>query len=504
MSDKTSLGASLRPAGSLLDRADSSPTPLSENQTLVDQIVSSSVSEAAKGSTLLAMFGAGAVSRLTRAGVMSLALGEGSPILPILTRGSSYAIALANESVTFAGIERGFHPSQTSFEKDWARAFINLGSLKLLGGAAEGQNLLLQHLVTDLGMVGGQQVGAQFGIVERPQGNFARQMVQAEVLNWSQKGGMALIHGLSPDLLPMEKSMDLYLRSREADLFPQEKSSPFFPQLAMATVGGPEGLLSESKKSEDRKGPSMVFSEGDPEGEGSISGGSLDPSRNKLLSSSALEAVKTNPSDPHVISMVNYLIELSEIGDVERREEATAALQELARLGVKSLELADTLHKRAKQEVDQAEALNRWDPMKQEYYRRAMGAEWNAASAVPPRNEFRRGDLYQSAVWFALKAERPQDARQIIFEALRDDFGAVAEGKLRKSAKEHPFWNKDRKIISNALAEAKVYLRFFQTFIPALATAGAGDGLFSEKEPLFLPMIMMMSRESGKDGDSGE
>src|SRR5262249_22289805 len=238
MSVKNMLGVSLRPDSGLLDRA-VSHSSLTQNQNLVDQTVSSSIDEATKGSTLLAMFGAGAVSRLTRTGVMSLAVGEGT-LLPLMARGGSYAIALANESATFAGIERGFHPSQTSFEKDWARAFINLGSLKLLGTMAEGQNLILQHLLTDLGMVGGQQVGAKFGLVEQPQGSVIQQLVQAEALNWSQKGGMALLHGLSPHLLSMEKSLDLYLRSREAEL---QRPLLFFSQLVPE---GPEILSVKS------------------------------------------------------------------------------------------------------------------------------------------------------------------------------------------------------------------------------------------------------------------
>src|SRR5262245_16349804 len=130
MGNTVSLAAILRPVSgsNLLDRAVPNSSPRSEYQNLVDQTVSSSLSEATKGSTLLAMFGAGAVSRLTRAGVMSLAVGEGT-LLPLMARGGSHAISLANESATFAGIERGFHPSQTSFEKDCARAFINLGSI---------------------------------------------------------------------------------------------------------------------------------------------------------------------------------------------------------------------------------------------------------------------------------------------------------------------------------------------------------------------------------------
>jgi hypothetical protein len=259
------------PASNLLDRTDpSGSAPLSENQTLVDQLVSTSMNEATKGSMLVAMLGAGAVSRLTRAGVMSVALGEGGTVLPMMARGGSYAIALANESATFAGIERGFHPSQVSFEKDWARSFINLGSLKLLGGAAQGQNLFLQHLLTDLGMVTGQQVGAAFKITERPQGSLAQQMVQAEALNWSMKGGMGLLQGLSPNLLAMEKSMDLYLRSRERDFSSQGPSflSPFRRLVPAGSYGNQavpassDGIRDSMKDS----GPSrenLVFAMGD-------------------------------------------------------------------------------------------------------------------------------------------------------------------------------------------------------------------------------------------------
>jgi hypothetical protein len=266
MSNKTSLVATLRPpsGSSLLDRADSSRASLSENQALIDQMISTSISEATQGSTLLAMFGAGAVSRLTRAGVMSLAIGEGGKILPIVIRGGSYAVALANESAAFAGIEKGFHPSQTPFEKDWARALINLASLKLLGGAAQGQNPILQHLLTDLGMVEGQQVGAQFGIVERPQGNFAQQMVQAEALNWSMKGGMALLQGLSPNLLPMERSIDFYLQSKDTDLFSKGlSSSRFVPQLLPE---GPGLSSAESFEPEGAKGPEIAMMSHEGEG----------------------------------------------------------------------------------------------------------------------------------------------------------------------------------------------------------------------------------------------
>src|SRR5262249_5647223 len=76
----------------------------------------------------------------------------------------------------------------------------------------------------------------------------------------SMKGGMALLHGFSPHLLSMEKSMDLYLRSRETNPFFKQQSLPFFPQpaLAGASAGG-------NKISAQSSGPSLeniVFAEG--------------------------------------------------------------------------------------------------------------------------------------------------------------------------------------------------------------------------------------------------
>src|SRR4029453_12273762 len=254
MLDEISREASRHSATSgpnLLDRVSSTST-LSSDQILVDQLVDNSLSEATKGSTLLAMLGAGYAFRLTRLGTMGLPITEGHSLLTTLSRGASYAVALAGESATFAGIERGFHSSRTSFAKDWARAFISLGSIKLLGTAAQGQSLILQHLLTDLGMVGGQHLGAGLGLMEKPQGGLAQQMVQAEAMNWSMKGGMTLLHGLSPRLTAFDKSLDLYLSSRERRISPTEETLPFFPRLV------PEGAPAEIGRRPDvqNAGPS--------------------------------------------------------------------------------------------------------------------------------------------------------------------------------------------------------------------------------------------------------
>src|SRR5215467_15121418 len=210
--------SSLSSRASLLDRANSHSQnrSLSQVQSEVDGLVGSAVSTVSDEKMMASLFAAGAVGRFIRLGTVAA---SGKSLAPLAIQAMSHVTALAGESAVFAGMERKFaqwegHAPTQSFQKDWARAFLNLGSLKLLGTAAQGQNLFLQHLLTDLGMVGGQQVGAEFGLVEKPQGTLAQQMVQAEALNWSMKGGMALLHGLAPSFLSMEMSWDLATKSQ--------------------------------------------------------------------------------------------------------------------------------------------------------------------------------------------------------------------------------------------------------------------------------------------------
>ncbi|MFO1519443.1 MAG: serine/threonine-protein kinase [bacterium] len=245
---------------SVLDRSNSvSRSAFSENQALVDQLVSNVMNESTKGSTLAAMVGAGWAFRLTRAGLMSaVTLSEGSALLPTLVRGGSYVAAFGVESATFAGIERGFHtlegrPVSHSFTKDWARAAVNLGSIKFFGAFAGSENLVVQHAFTDLGMVGGQNVAHAWGLTEKPEGNLAQQLVQAEVTNWTLKAGMSLVGGMSPGLMSSERSLDLYLRSKEMGFPWQAKdfvfaSSRFKP----AVEGGPIAMAMEGRDLEGR------------------------------------------------------------------------------------------------------------------------------------------------------------------------------------------------------------------------------------------------------------
>jgi formylglycine-generating enzyme required for sulfatase activity len=204
----------------------------------VNGLVSNAISTVSDGKTMASLFGAGLVGRFIRLGAVAAA---GKSLAPLAVQGLSHVTALAGESAVFAGTERKFaewegHAPIQSFQKDWARALINLGSIKLLGGAAQGQNLLMQHLLTDAGMVGGQYAGYAFGVTNKPQGSIAQQLIRAEGMNLGMKGSLALLHGFSPQLFAMERSIDLSLKSQKTNLellFPHS-----FPQWAGATAGG--------------------------------------------------------------------------------------------------------------------------------------------------------------------------------------------------------------------------------------------------------------------------
>src|SRR4029434_3590316 len=136
----------------------------------------------------------------------------------------------------FTSLERGFahlegHVPTQSFPKAWASAAISLGSIKLLGGGARGQNSIVQHLLVDGGMVAGHQGASALGITERAQGGLARQMIQAEALNLGMKASLAFLHGLSPRLSALERSLDLTFKFQEMGRDPR-----FFKILTQGTV----------------------------------------------------------------------------------------------------------------------------------------------------------------------------------------------------------------------------------------------------------------------------
>src|SRR4030095_12527168 len=256
MSGSSTKGISSPSRGSILDRVQpqTQSTALSESQSEVNQLVGNAISTVSDEKMMASLFTAGLAGRFIRLGTVAT---TGKSLVPIAVQGLSHATALAGESAVFAGTERKFaewggHARTQLFQKDWARAAINLGSIKLFGGVAAGQNLITQHFLVDPAMVAGHHAGYAFGVTDKPQGTLAQQMIHAEGMNLGMKGSLALLHGFSPKLSGMERSVDLALKSQEAGLFSQNQSIPFFSQPAMETAGGPEGSLTETKGNQER------------------------------------------------------------------------------------------------------------------------------------------------------------------------------------------------------------------------------------------------------------
>src|SRR4030095_8236762 len=241
MSGSSTKGISSPSRGSILDRVQpqTQSTALSESQSEVNQLVGNAISTVSDEKMMASLFTAGLAGRFIRLGTVAT---TGKSLVPIAVQGLSHATALAGESAVFAGTERKFaewggHARTQLFQKDWARAAINLGSIKLFGGVAAGQNLITQHFLIDSAMVAGHHAGYAFGVTDKPQGTLAQQMIHAEGMNLGMKGSLALLHGFSPRLSAMERSLDLTLKSYETKPFSENPPISFSPRLAWAAEG---------------------------------------------------------------------------------------------------------------------------------------------------------------------------------------------------------------------------------------------------------------------------
>jgi hypothetical protein len=241
---------------SLLSVPFSGSRPLSDIQAQVDALVSHSMDEATNWKTISAMTAAGAASRLLRLGSMTAAaplLAHRSAWLPALIRTGSQAVALSGESAVFAGMSRSFRnlegrPSSQPFSEEWAQTMISLGSLKAFGGITKGQNIVLQHLAADLGLVAGQNLASAAHLTGKSSGGLIEQMLGAEALNWQMKAGMGLVHGLTPQLMALEKSADLSLESQEREI--RLKNPPLLSFLSRGLLPVLEGGFQENPANE--------------------------------------------------------------------------------------------------------------------------------------------------------------------------------------------------------------------------------------------------------------
>jgi hypothetical protein len=254
----SSLLSGKSPSGSsnLLDRESSSPSPaLTQTQSQVDQLVTDFTHHATDWKSLAAMTAGGVAYRLGRMGAVAAETG----------RWASVGIGLGAEVTAFEMTSRSLSDltgegTQNPHLWTWngtggirqglLASLITFGSLKSAGRLAQGENVVVQHLLQDTGMVLGHQASASFGITERPQGSLAEQFLHAEVTNLQLGAGMSLAHIVAPGIQGLERSLDLSLHSTDVGArFPRpgEETSPLRnglqPAMAMAGDAPKKGGL---------------------------------------------------------------------------------------------------------------------------------------------------------------------------------------------------------------------------------------------------------------------
>jgi hypothetical protein len=165
---------------------------------------------------------------------------------PHLLRGLASLAGISAESLVFSEASRFLKIAPlSSFGNSFAATFISLSSLRVLGSLSRDQNLLVQHLFTDLGMVAGHQLSARFGLSPSPEGTLADQLLQAETLNWQMKTGMAL----TAEILPQPRHFERGLELSSSNLPFGKGTFPFLRLAHEASGKNPNLELSNQKKS---------------------------------------------------------------------------------------------------------------------------------------------------------------------------------------------------------------------------------------------------------------
>src|SRR4030095_2406676 len=205
--------------GSLLFRASLSHSDqaLSLIQNQVDRLVGGFVDQATDWRSLGAMTVGGVSYRLGRIGAMS-------SIRAMPLRALSIGVGLTAEVSAFEITNRSLqnHPSlwrwsgHGGLKQGLLQSLVTFGSLKGFGKLTEGQNLIIQHLAQDTGMVLGHQISGALRITPAPEGSLTEQFLHAEATNFQISAGMALSHELTNGrLLVSERGLNLKLESQE-------------------------------------------------------------------------------------------------------------------------------------------------------------------------------------------------------------------------------------------------------------------------------------------------
>src|SRR4030095_5133233 len=167
--------------------------------------------------SLASMATGGMAYRVGRGGLMGLGSGN-------VLRAASVGVGLSAEVLTFEGTHRGLTPlsgdthsypnlfrwnGSGGLRQGLLNSFVTFGTLKSAGSLAQGQNLVVQHMLQDTGMVLGHQAVGALGIGDRPTGTLAEQFLHAEATNLQLGAGMALRHQMAPGVHALEVGMEL-------------------------------------------------------------------------------------------------------------------------------------------------------------------------------------------------------------------------------------------------------------------------------------------------------
>src|SRR4030095_3934588 len=194
------------PGGNLLERrafplSSPSSTPL---QTHVDQAVGGFVHHATQWKSICAMTAGSLAFRWGRLGLSPFGLGAecGLPF-KMLSVGAGLVSEVSAFEITHRALQKNplGNPGKAGEENLWRfngalglkngfiTSLVTFGALKAGGALAQGQNLVLQHLVQDSAMVLGHQIAGRLGLAPLPTESLAEQFLNAgqPTCNWARE-----------------------------------------------------------------------------------------------------------------------------------------------------------------------------------------------------------------------------------------------------------------------------------------------------------------------------
>jgi hypothetical protein len=241
------IGTSLD-SSNLLNRGAPSPasSTLSPTQIQVDQLIGDFSRQASDWKTLSAMLAGGLAYQWARVGAMSSSVRAGfEPLRKTLSIGLGLgtevtAFEMTNRSLASLTGESSLNRNlwrwegQDGIRHGLVNSLITFGSLKGAGRLAQGENIIVQHMLQDTGMVLAHNISGHWGLTPRPTGTLSEQFFHAEATNLQLGAGMALGHALSGEkLLSIEKALALQIQSKEILPFPLLQRRDFEPVFAM-------------------------------------------------------------------------------------------------------------------------------------------------------------------------------------------------------------------------------------------------------------------------------